>query len=255
MIIPTYNERDNVGSLIPAILSSDPRIHVLIVDDASPDDTAGVVRALQSSGNNGRLFMECRSGKLGLGSAYIHGMQWGLANGYDFLIQMDADWSHSPDYLKTMLRLGEEYDFVLASRYVPGGGTTNWGFGRRMLSRFSSYYSRLILGVNLADFTGGFNGWSRSTLKDIGLNELESDGYSFQIELKHRAHRLGYKHIEFPIVFHERRRGKSKMSLSIALEACWRVWHFRLTSRIAGKKAGQLSGATKDDKVPDNQGS
>jgi dolichol-phosphate mannosyltransferase len=129
-----------------------------------------------------------------------------------------------------MLELAEEFDFVVCSRYAPGGGTLNWGAGRRMLSRFASFYSRLILGVNFTDFTGGFNGWSSIVLRNIGLDSLKSDGYSFQIELKYRAHRSGGRHVELPIVFNERRAGKSKMSASIALEACWRVWQLRLAA-------------------------
>jgi dolichol-phosphate mannosyltransferase len=232
VIIPTYNERDNVEQLIPAILGLDERLHVLVVDDGSPDDTAGAVLKLKENQYPHRLFLNLRPAKLGLGSAYVHGFNWGLDMGYDFLIEMDADWSHHPKYLISMLQLAGQTDFVVGSRYVSGGGTLNWGLGRRILSRFGSLYSSLILGIRLADFTGGFNGWSAPALREIKLNRLKSNGYSFQIELKYRAHKLGFKHLEFPILFEERQAGKSKMSTSIALEAFWRVWQLRFSGDI-----------------------
>jgi len=244
-VVPTYNERENIAQIVPAILATDSRLQVLIVDDGSPDGTAGVVTELKTCEYGSRLFLERRSGKLGLGSAYVHGLKWGLEKGYSFIIQMDADWSHSPGYIVRMLELADKFDFVISSRYVPGGGTLNWGRGRKLLSRFASYYSRLILGVNFTDFTGGFNGWSEQVLRKIDLDSLKSDGYSFQIELKYRAHQSGGRHVELPIVFNERRAGKSKMSASIAMEACWRVWQLRLSgsalsvvrdSAIIGKK-------------------
>jgi dolichol-phosphate mannosyltransferase len=231
VIIPTYNERDNIGQLIPAVLNVDSRLHVLVVDDGSPDGTAGEVLKLQGNGYGQRLFLCSRAEKLGLGSAYVHGFDWGIDNGYDFLIEMDADWSHPPRYLEKMLECSTKAEFVIGSRYVSGGGTLHWGVGRRILSRFGSLYSRIILGARIADFTGGFNGWSAYVLSDIGLHEIRSSGYSFQIELKYRAHRRGFVHVEFPIVFDERRAGKSKMSLAIALEAFWRVWQLRVTVR------------------------
>ncbi len=228
VVIPTYNERENVSQLVPAVLDVDDRLHILVVDDASPDDTAGEVNKLRDNGFGDRLFLQVRPGKTGLGRAYVDGFKWGLAEGYQFLIQMDGDWSHHPRYLKSMIRLAGQADFVIGSRYVSGGGTFNWGMERRLLSRFASYYSRFILGVNIADFTGGFNGWSREVLQKISLDTVRSNGYSFQIELKFRACQLGYRHVEFPIVFDERRVGKSKMSTAIALEACWRVWEMKL---------------------------
>jgi dolichol-phosphate mannosyltransferase len=229
VVIPTYNERDNVIQLIPAILVTDSRLHVLVVDDGSPDNTAEAVLKLKENACGPRLFLQSRHGKMGLGRAYVHGLKWGLAEGYDFMIQMDGDWSHHPRYMEQMLRLAREADFVIGSRYVPGGGICHWGALRRLLSRFASHYARLVLGVDIADFTGGFNGWSGDVLRTISLDTLRSNGYSFQIELKFRAHQLGYKHIEFPIIFDDRRVGNSKMSTSIALEACWRVWELRLT--------------------------
>jgi len=256
-IIPTYNERGNVSELIPAILGVDHRLHVLIVDDASPDDTAGEIVRMQKNGCASRLFLQSRSCKLGLGSAYVHGFKWGIARGYDFLVQMDADWSHNPTDLKKMLYLAAQSDFVIGARYVSGGGTANWGLGRKLLSQFASFYSRFILRSNFADFTGGFNGWSSDVLHRVDLDSLRSEGYSFQIELKYKADQLGYTHAEFPIVFTERRAGKSKMSMSIAMEACWRVWSFRLAlKKSAAKELGfprvpakLLSGSESGSKV------
>ena len=230
VVIPTYNERENISRLIPAVLDTDAALHVLVVDDGSPDDTAGAVLELKEKEYDERVFLKSRTGKQGLGRAYVNGFNWGLAKGYDFLIEMDGDWSHHPRYLGRMLELSAEADFVVGSRYIPNGGTLNWGAGRRVLSRFGSLYSRLILGVRIADFTGGFNGWSAEVLRKINLNTLRSNGYSFQIELKYRAHKLGFRHAEFPIIFDERRAGKSKMSFSIALEALWRVWGLRFFS-------------------------
>jgi len=227
VILPTYNEGENLLRLIPEILNTDPRLHVLVVDDSSPDDTAGLVRKRISTEADTRVFLETRAGKLGLASAYVHGFSWGLAHGYDFLIEMDADWSHQPKYLAQMLALALDADFVIGSRYVPGGGTLNWEVGRRLLSRGGSLYARLILRVNIADLTGGFNGWHADVLRSAYIESIQSEGYSFQVELKYRASQLGFKHIEFPIIFDERRAGKSKMSAAIAFEAIWRVWTFR----------------------------
>jgi dolichol-phosphate mannosyltransferase len=232
VVIPTYNERENIIRLIPAILEVDSRIHILIIDDGSPDNTAGAVLEAKQRSPDMRVFLQSRPAKLGLGSAYVQGFQAGLSNQYDFLIQMDADWSHRPHHLETLLSLAQKADFVVGSRYVPGGGILNWGAGRRLLSRFGGWYSRLILGAGFSDFTGGFNGWSGQVLRAIRLDTLRSDGYSFQIELKYRAHRLGYRHLEFPIFFDERRAGRSKMSAAIAFEAVWRVWQFRLERGI-----------------------
>jgi len=227
VIIPTYNERGNIQRLIPEILNLDERMHILVVDDGSPDDTAGAVSGLMDS-FPGRVLLSQRPGKMGLGSAYVHGFLRGLEEGYDFIIQMDADWSHHPRYLPEMIRLAGDADFIIGSRYVPDGGTLNWGLGRRMLSRLGSLYARVVLGVKIADFTGGFNGWSAEVLRRMDVRSLRSNGYSFQIEMKYRAHRLGFRCQEFPIVFEERKFGKSKMSAAIALEAFWRVWDLRL---------------------------
>jgi dolichol-phosphate mannosyltransferase len=164
---------------------------------------------------------------MGLGTAYVAGFRWGLEQGFESIIEMDADFSHDPKYLPTMLQLLDSHDFVIGSRYVPGGGTVNWGLGRKILSRGGSLYSRLILGANIRDFTGGFNGWRRKVLESVELGSLRSDGYSFQIELKYRAFRRGFRFVEFPIVFEDRKVGKSKMNRRIVIEALGRVWSFR----------------------------
>jgi dolichol-phosphate mannosyltransferase len=228
VIIPTYNERANITQLIPTVLGMDERLQVLIVDDNSPDNTGAAVLELKQKTFPDRLHLHSRPGKLGLGSAYVYGFKWGIDQGYDFLIEMDGDWSHSPEDLNKMLQAAETHDFVIASRYIKGGGTLNWGLGRKSLSRFASVYSRIILGSDFSDFTGGYNGWSSKLLQAIDVTSLRSDGYSFQIELKYLADKLGFRHLEIPITFTERRAGKSKMSVAIAVEACWRVWKFRM---------------------------
>jgi dolichol-phosphate mannosyltransferase len=227
IIIPTYNERENVGSIVPAVLAvTSTETEILIVDDNSPDGTADIVRGLQ--GQNSRVHLLLRQKKEGLGRAYIAGFQWGLANGFDILTEMDADFSHRPEDLVRVLEAAHQSDFAVGSRYVPGGRTVNWGFLRKLISRGGSLYSRLILGFPLRDWTGGFNAWNRRVLEKMGLENVRSNGYSFQIELKYRALKLGFKGTEVPIVFEDRRVGQSKMSLKIVLEAFYRVWMIRI---------------------------
>jgi dolichol-phosphate mannosyltransferase len=167
---------------------------------------------------------------MGLGTAYVNGFRWGIEKGYDALIEMDADFSHNPRYLPQMLELLTQNDVVIGSRYVAGGGTVNWGLGRKVLSRGGSFYSRMILGATIRDFTGGFNGWRRKVIEAIELGTLRSDGYSFQIELKYRAFLKKFKIVEFPIIFEDRKIGKSKMNRRIVFEALMRVWGFRWRS-------------------------
>jgi len=226
IVIPTYNEIDNLQPLLTAVMQiTPPSTEVLVVDDGSPDGTGQLADSLASA--DPRIHVLHRPKKMGLGTAYVAGFGWGLEKGFDALIEMDADFSHDPKYLPRMLELLESQDFVIGSRYVPGGGTVNWGLGRRILSRGGSLYARTILGANVRDFTGGFNGWSRQVLQSVDLGSLRSDGYSFQIELKYRAIRRGFRFQEFPIVFEDRKVGKSKMSRRIVLEALARVWSFR----------------------------
>ncbi|MCC7440336.1 MAG: polyprenol monophosphomannose synthase [Bdellovibrionales bacterium] len=230
IVVPTYNEIENLGLLVEAVLGRAPAsVDLLVVDDGSPDGTGRAADALAAA--NARVQVLHRSGKLGLGTAYVAGFRWGLERGYEALVQMDADFSHDPSYLPRMFELLESHDGAIGSRYVAGGGTVNWGLGRKLLSRGGSLYSRLILGVGLRDFTGGFNGWRRKVLEAVDLSTLRSDGYSFQIELKYRASLLGFRLKEFPIVFADRKVGKSKMNRAIVLEALARVWQLRMRAR------------------------
>jgi len=227
IVIPTYNEIENLGPLIEAVLRTTPSsLEVLVVDDGSPDGTGALADTLSDT-HAPRVHVLHRARKMGLGTAYVAGFKWGLEKGFDAIIEMDADFSHHPEYLPTMLERLGNYDFVIGSRYVAGGGTVNWGLGRKILSRGGSLYSRLILGAPIRDFTGGFNGWRKPVLEAVELDSLKSDGYSFQIELKYRAFKRGFRYTEFPIVFEDRKVGKSKMNRRIVVEALGRVWGFR----------------------------
>ena len=226
IVIPTYNEVENLEPLTTRVLAAVPAdVEILVVDDGSPDGTGKLADRLASA--QPRIHVLHRQGKLGLGTAYVRGFQWGLEQGFEAIIEMDADFSHDPKYLPIMLKTLEEKDVAIGSRYVPGGGTVNWGLGRKILSRGGSIYSRLILGAPIRDFTGGFNGWRRKVLEGIDLPTVRSDGYSFQIELKFRAFRKGFSLQEFPIVFEDRKVGQSKMSRRIVFEALRKVWQFR----------------------------
>lgn len=229
IVIPTYNEIDNLEALTQAILAITPGdVDILVADDGSPDGTGQLADAI--SKQNTRVQVLHRPKKMGLGTAYVNGFRWGMARNYDAFIEMDADFSHDPKYLPRMIDLLQSHDVVIGSRYVPGGGTINWGLGRKLLSRGGSIYSRLILGASLRDFTGGFNGWRRPVLEAVNLDTLQSGGYSFQIELKYRAFMRNFRIIEFPIIFEDRKVGKSKMNRRIVLEALGRVWGFRWRS-------------------------
>jgi len=227
IVIPTYNEAGNIEELLTAILAEtlESSVEILVVDDGSPDGTGDIVDRFSKS--DPRVHALHRAGKQGLGTAYVAGFRWGLERGFDAFIEMDADFSHHPRYLKTLLEHLRSHDAVLGSRYVEGGGTLNWGLGRKLLSRGGSLYARLILGAPLRDFTGGFNGWRREVLESIQLETLRSDGYSFQIELKYRTFLKKFRMIEFPILFEDRKVGHSKMSRRIVMEALWRVWSLR----------------------------
>jgi dolichol-phosphate mannosyltransferase len=234
--VPTYNEAENIEPLIRRIHEQvDSEVSVLVIDDGSPDGTGAKAEALAKQGF--RVSVLHRPKKMGLGTAYVAGFEWGMAQGFERLIEMDADFSHDPKYLPTQLKLLDRYDVTIGSRYVPGGGTVNWGLGRKLISRGGSWYARSILGAPVRDFTGGFNGWRRSVLEAVDLKSLRSDGYSFQIELKYRAFLKGFRLVEFPIVFEDRKVGKSKMSKKIVLEALKRVWSFRFSSgRFRGER-------------------
>ena len=233
IIIPTYNESDNVEKLLDLISRTDPAAHVLIVDDNSPDRTYEIVERLMQTSYPGRLFLLKRAGKLGLGTAYIAGFKWALTHDYDYIFEMDADFSHDPKYLPAFLAAIETHDLVLGSRYVPGGGVKNWGLLRKFISRGGSLYARTILGLSLRDLTGGFKCFRREVLEAIDLDSIKSNGYSFQIEMTYRACCKGFRVFETPIVFEDRTAGKSKMSRKIFLEAVLMVWKLRLDSNIA----------------------
>jgi dolichol-phosphate mannosyltransferase len=226
IVVPTYNERDNVRGIGERLLAALPRTDLLFVDDNSPDGTGGLLDEMAAA--QPRIHVMHRAGKLGLGTAYIEGFQWGLARDYEYLFEMDADGSHDPQYLPTMLSLAEDgADLVVGSRYVPGGGTANWGLGRKIISRGGGLYARTILGVDVRDLTAGFICWRRAALEAIDLATITSNGYSFQIEMKYRALRRGLRLVETPIVFVDRRVGQSKMSRAIFLEALLKVWSLR----------------------------
>jgi dolichol-phosphate mannosyltransferase len=224
--IPTYNERENVQSIVGAVLEADPRVEVLVVDDASPDGTGELADALARS--SPRVHVLHRAGKAGLGKAYLAAFRWALERGYRWVLEMDADWSHHPRYLPLLLdRAASDADLVLGSRWVAGGGTLNWGLGRRLISRGGSLYARWILGLGIRDLTGGFKCFRAEVLRAIDLDTVNSTGYAFQIELTYRALRRGFRVVEVPIVFEDRRVGQSKMSRAIVLEALAMVWKIK----------------------------
>ncbi len=226
VVIPTYNERENIELLLTRILEY-PRFRVLVVDDNSPDGTGQHVATLAQ--HEPRLAVLSRPEKLGLGTAYIAGFRWALATGAQFIFEMDADFSHDPSYLPQLLAAAETcYDLVLGSRYVRGGGTTDWGFLRQCISRGGNLYAGMILGLPIADSTGGFRCYRRTVLETINLNTVRSNGYSFQIEMVYRTLRAGFRIGEIPIIFPDRRVGKSKMSRRIVIEALINVWRLRL---------------------------
>jgi dolichol-phosphate mannosyltransferase len=223
--LPTYNERENLDGIVAAILQSAPDVDVLVIDDNSPDGTGQLADAFAA--REPRVKVLHRAGKQGLGKAYLAGFAWALERGYDLVLEMDADFSHDPRYLPVLLEKAKEADLVLGSRYVPGGGTVNWGVGRKVLSRGGSLYARTLLGVRVRDLTGGFKCFRREVLEAIDLGSVECSGYAFQIELTYRALRRGFTVAEVPIVFADRRVGHSKMSKRIVLEAIRKVWSIR----------------------------
>jgi dolichol-phosphate mannosyltransferase len=227
VIVPTYNERENLPRLVPAILAQDPRIELLIIDDASPDGTGKLADTLAAE--DARVHVLHRPGKLGLGTAYLTGFRWGLEQGYDFLFEMDADFSHDPAHLPQFLEAIQDADVVLGSRYLEGRVTVvNWPITRLLLSYGANLYARLITGLPVADATGGFKCFRREVLEAIDLGRVESEGYAFQIEITLRAWKKGFRIKEIPIVFTDRDVGESKMSKRIIWEAVWRVWRLRL---------------------------
>jgi len=225
--LPTYDEAENVGPIVEAILAAAPAVDVLVIDDDSPDGTGRLADAIAA--RDGRVHVLHRAVKEGLGKAYLAGFAWALGRGYDLVLEMDADFSHDPKYLPALLERAKEADLVLGSRNVPGGGTVNWGLGRKLVSRGGSFYARTILGIPVRDLTGGFKCFRRRVLESIDLGTVECSGYAFQIELTYRAIRKGFQVVEVPIVFVDRRVGHSKMSRRIVLEALRKVWSIRFS--------------------------
>jgi dolichol-phosphate mannosyltransferase len=222
LVLPTYNEAENLEPLVEAARTKlPPGARVLIVDDSSPDGTGDVADRLAARHEGVEVLHRPR--KEGLGPAYIAGFRRALAGGAGFVLEMDSDFSHDPAYLPRLLEAAKRADVVLGSRYVAGGGVTDWGALRRAVSRGGSFYARLVLGVDVHDLTGGFKCFKREVLEAIDLDAIASRGYAFQVELTYRAIRRGFKVVEVPILFRERRVGKSKMDLSIVAEAVWRL--------------------------------
>jgi dolichol-phosphate mannosyltransferase len=231
VIIPTYNEKENAEAIVRAVMELEPEFHVLIVDDGSPDGTADIIKNLQQE-FSGRLFIEERKGKLGLGTAYIHGFKWALKMNYEFIFEMDADFSHNP---KDLVRLREACfqggaDMAIGSRYVVGVNVVNWPMGRVLMSYFASYYVRMVTGMKINDTTAGFKCYRSIVLKTIDLNKIDFVGYAFQIEMKFIAWQFGFKIVEVPIIFTDRTKGESKMSSGIFKEAVLGVLQMKIQS-------------------------
>jgi dolichol-phosphate mannosyltransferase len=225
IIFPTYNEKENIERITGAVLAQDERIHVLIVDDNSPDGTGQI--ADRMAADNPRINVLHREKKSGLGTAYIHGFKWAIAHNFDYIFEMDADFSHSPDYLPDFLEAIEGHDVVLGSRYISGVNVVNWPMSRLLLSYYANVYSRIVTGLPVRDATGGFKCFRREVLEALNLDAVKSNGYTFQIEMSMRAWVRGFRIKEIPIVFTDRQQGASKMSKKIVREAIWMVWWLR----------------------------
>ncbi len=232
VIIPTYNESENIKRIVPLVLEKDSSINVLIVDDNSPDGTGRI--ADEMAKENDRIFVIHRQNKSGLGTAYITGFKFALEKSYDLVFEMDCDFSHDPKYIPHFLESAREADLVLGSRYISGVNVINWPMSRLLLSYYANVYSRIVTGLPVKDATGGFKCFHRKVLEAIDLDKVRSNGYSFQIEMSFRAWKKGFKIKEIPIVFEDRKVGQSKMSKKIVREAVWMVWRLRLWS-ILGK--------------------
>jgi dolichol-phosphate mannosyltransferase len=229
VVVPTYNEAENLAAIGSAILAATDRVEILVVDDNSPDGTGQMADELAA--REPRVHVLHRSRKEGLGRAYLAGFEWALARPYAYILEMDADFSHDPRYLPQLLEAASHADLALGSRYTEGGGTQNWGLARQAISQGGSLYARSVLGVRVRDLTGGFKCFRRETLERIDLPTVRSNGYSFQIELTYRTLLLGLRVVEVPIVFVDRRVGKSKMSRKIFAEAATMVLRLRLDRR------------------------
>ncbi len=234
IIIPTYNERENIILLVPEIRKKLPEAHILVVDDSSPDGTSQSVTELSQTIDN--LFLLVREKKEGLGRAYIDGFRWALKRDYELIFEMDADFSHSPDYLPDFLNAAEQADLVIGSRYISGVNVINWPMSRLLLSYFGNIGARLIAGVPVKDCTGGFKCFKSHVLRSINLNRVGSSGYSFQVEMNYHVWKLGFNIVEIPIVFTDRKLGVSKMSTKIVREALVLLWKLRFMSIFFKRK-------------------
>ncbi len=230
IIIPTYNEIDNIEKMINRVFELYPTISVLIIDDGSPDGTADVVTNEQAS--HRKLHLIKREGKLGLGTAYVTGFKWALERGYEFVFEMDCDFSHDPTDIARLLEAAQSHDLIIGSRYIDGIRIINWPFKRLILSYGASIYTRLITGITVQDTTGGFKCFSAKALRSLDLNNIISNGYSFQLELNYKIWSKGLKIKEVPIIFYERRDGQSKMGRSIIIEAIFAVFKLRFLNAI-----------------------
>ena len=230
IIIPTYNEKENIEKIIRAIFSLQQAFNILVIDDGSPDGTAAIVKRLMAEEFANRLFIIEREGKLGLGTAYIRGFRWALEHGYDYIFEMDADFSHDPNDLPRLYSAcaDEGYDVAIGSRYISGVNVVNWPIGRVLMSYFASRYVRFITGFKVNDTTAGFKCYKRRVLNTIELDKIKFKGYAFQIEMKYTAYKIGFKIKEVPVVFVNRREGVSKMSGGIFSEALFGVMRLRL---------------------------
>ncbi|KMQ51773.1 Dolichol-phosphate mannosyltransferase [Chitinispirillum alkaliphilum] len=236
IIIPTYNERENIALLIPEIKKIVPDAHILVVDDSSPDKTSDCVKELSKAIPGVHILDRPR--KEGLGKAYISGFKWALERDYELIFEMDADFSHNPQYLPSFIESAKENDLIIGSRYICGVNVVNWPMNRLLLSYFANLFARKLTGIPVKDCTGGFKCFRRKVLESLNLDSIASSGYSFQIELNFFAWKKGFKLKEIPIIFADRQRGVSKMSTKIIREALFLTWKLRLSSRFkTGKKA------------------
>ncbi|WP_370221024.1 polyprenol monophosphomannose synthase [Kitasatospora sp. MAP12-22] len=236
VIIPTYNEAENVERIVSRVRAAVPEVHVLVADDNSPDGTGEIADKIAEQ--DGNVHVMHRMGKEGLGAAYLAGFAWGIEHGYDVLVEMDADGSHQPEELYRLLTALRGADLVLGSRWVAGGKVVNWPKSRLLISRGGSLYSRLMLGVPIKDVTGGYRAFRKETLQGLGMDQVASAGYCFQVDLAWRTVKAGFKVAEVPITFVEREHGVSKMSRNILVEALWRVTAWGVTDRV-NKLTGQ----------------
>jgi len=258
VVIPTYNERENISKILHAIFNLKQGFHVLVIDDSSPDGTAEIVKDLQAS-YPGQLFIESRTGKLGLGTAYIHGFKWAMTNDYSYIFEMDADFSHNPEDLSRLYDAckHEGADLAIGSRYVKGGGVINWPRNRIALSKGASLYTRMITRMRIKDPTAGFICYRKEVLETINLDEIHFTGYAFQIEMKFAAWKLGFRIIEVPIVFQDRTQGISKMNKGIVKEGILGVlklrWYSLFTNYRKRVKNSYAGTSADEDSMPQNK--